>query len=87
MGEEISAGQQTASLDCDERLPDNPTYQNDEADYDNNEIAAGHDMSEDELVNIGDNYASIADKMEEMMRDAMSYDGYSIGEFGKLEKI
>ena len=86
MGEEISAGQQTASLDCDERLPDNPTYQNDKADCDNSEIAAGHDMSEDELLDIGDNYASIADKMEEMMRDAMSYDGYSIGEFGKLEK-
>jgi len=31
----ISTGQQTASLDGDERLPDNPTYQNDEADYDN----------------------------------------------------
>jgi len=87
MGEEISAGQQTASLDSDERLPDNPTYQNDEADCDNNETAAGHDMSEDERVNIGDNYASIADKMEEMVRDAMSYDGYSIGEFGKLEKM
>jgi len=79
MGEEISAGQQTASLDGDERLPDNPTYQNDEADCDNNETTAGHDMSEDELVDIGDNYASIADKMEEMVRDAMSYDGYSIG--------
>ena len=44
-------------------------------------------MSEDELLDIGDNYASIADKMEEMERDAMSYDGYSIGEFGKLEKM
>ena len=63
MGEGISASQQTASLDCDERLPDNPTYQNDEADYDNNEIAAGHDMSEDELLDISDNYASIDDKM------------------------
>jgi len=85
MGEEISAGQQTASLDGDERLPDNPTYQNDEADCDNQ--TAGHDMSEDELLDIGDNYASIADKMEEMVCDAMSYDGYSIEEFGKLEKM
>jgi hypothetical protein len=25
--------------------------------------------------------------VEEMVRDAMSYDGYSIGEFGKLEKM
>ena len=35
MGEEISAGQQTACLDGDERLPDNPTYQDDEADCGN----------------------------------------------------
>ena len=32
-------------------------------------------MSEEELTDIGDNYANIADKMEEMVCDAMSYDG------------
>jgi len=61
MGEEISVSQQTACLDGNERLPDNPTYQDDEAEYDNQTV--GHDMSEDELLDISDNYASIADKM------------------------
>ena len=85
MGENISAGHQTACLDGDERLPDCPTYQDDEAECDNH--TSRHNMSEDQIVDIGDNYASIADKMEEMMCDAMSYDGCSIGEFEKLEKM
>ena len=36
-------------------------------------------MSEEELTDIGDNYANIAVKMEEMVRDVMSYDGYTLG--------
>ena len=44
-------------------------------------------MSEDEIVYIGDNYASIADKMQEVVHDAMSYDGYIIGEFEKLKRM
>jgi len=84
MGEGISASQQTACQDGDGRLPDSPTYQDDVAEGDQ---TAGLDMSEEELTDIGDNYANIADKMEEMVRDAMSYDGYTLGGFEKLEKM
>ena len=31
--------------------------------------------SEDDLVHIGDNYVHIADQLEELVRDAMGYDG------------
>jgi hypothetical protein len=44
-------------------------------------------MTKDGLVDIGDNYVNIADKMEEMVHDAMSYDGYTSVEFVKLQKI
>ena len=44
-------------------------------------------MSEEELTDIGDNYANIADKMEEMVCDAMSYDGYTLAGYEKLEKM
>ena len=84
MGEGISASQQTACQDGDGRLPDSPTYQDDLVEGDQ---AAGLDMSEEELADIGDNYANIADKMEEMVRDAMSYDGYTLGGYEKLEKM
>jgi hypothetical protein len=85
MVEEISASQQTACQDGDERLFDSPTCQNDESECDNQ--IAGHDMSEDELIDIGENYVNIANKMEEMVRDAMSYDGYTSVEFAKLQKM
>jgi hypothetical protein len=81
----IFASQQTACQDGDERLPDSPTSQNDEAECDNQ--SAGHDMSEDDLVDIGENYVNIDDKTEEMVRDAMSYDGYTSVEFVKLQKM
>jgi hypothetical protein len=44
-------------------------------------------MSEDELVDIGDNYVNITDKMEKMVCDAMWYDGYTSVEFAKLQKM
>jgi hypothetical protein len=44
-------------------------------------------MSENELVDIGNNYVNVAEKMEEMMRDAMLYDGYASVEFVKLQKM
>ena len=44
-------------------------------------------MSEEELADIGDNYVNITVKMEEMVRDAMSYDGYTLGGFEKIEKM
>ena len=83
MGEGISASQQTACQDGDGRLPDSPTYQDDVVDGDQ---TAGLDMSEEELTDIGDNYANIADKMEEMVRDAMSYDGYILGGLRNLKR-
>ncbi|RLN42461.1 hypothetical protein C2845_PM01G42350 [Panicum miliaceum] len=85
MGEGISASQQTACQDGDERLLDSPTCQNDEPKCNNH--TAGDDISEDELVDIGDNYVNIANKMEKMVRDAMSYDGYTSVEFEKLQKM
>jgi len=44
-------------------------------------------MSEDELAHVGENYVDIAPKMEEMVRDAMSYDGCSSKEFAKLKQM
>ena len=85
MGEGISASQQTACQDGDGKLPDSPTYPDDVVEGVNQ--TAGLDMSEEEFANIGDNYANIADKMEEMVRDAMSYDGYTLGGYEKLEKM
>ena len=85
MGEGISASQQTACQDGDGKLPDSPTYPDDVVEGVNQ--TAGLDMSEEELADIGDNYANIADKMEEMVHDAMSYDGYTLGGFEKLEKM
>jgi len=42
---DVTAGHQTACLDGDERLPDCPTYQDDEAECDNH--TSRHNMSED----------------------------------------
>ena len=85
MGEGISVRQQTAYQDSDGRLPDSPTYQDNVVEGDNK--TARLEMSEEELADIGDNYVNITVKMEEMVHDAMSYDGYTLGGFEKIEKM
>jgi len=49
--------------------------------------AVGNDLSEDDLIQIGDNYVHVADQLEEMVRDAMGYDGHTILEFEKLKRM
>lgn len=57
----ISENQQNTGEDGD-GLPD---FQTGEANCDSQ--TAGHDLSEDDLVGISDNYVNIADKLEEMV--------------------
>jgi len=38
--------------------------------------AVGNDLSDDDLIQICDNYVHVADQLEEMVRDAMGYDGH-----------
>jgi hypothetical protein len=39
------------------------------------------------LVDLGDNYDSITDEMEQMVCDALGYAGYDSEEFEKLRKL
>ncbi|GJN39559.1 hypothetical protein PR202_gb28684 [Eleusine coracana subsp. coracana] len=74
MGQEEISNQQTVSQDGEDGPLDS---QNDEALY----------GSEDDLVDIGENYVHITNQAEEMVRDAMGYDGYTNVEFEKLKKL
>ena len=60
--------------------------QDEEEVHSDNQVV-GHDLSEDDLIQIGDNYVHVADQLEEMVRDAMGYDGCTILEFEKLKRM
>lgn len=65
-----------------------PTCISDEAECDNQSNVGHEGINEEELGEISDNYGGIAGKMEEMVRDAISYDGrYTSAEFEKLKKM
>lgn len=59
----------------------------DEEEVHSDNQAVGNDLSDDDLIQIGDNYVHVADQLEEMVRDAMGYDGHTILEFEKLKKL
>ena len=46
----------------------------DEEEVHSDNQAVGNDLSDDDLIQIGDNYVHVADQLEEMVRDAMGYD-------------
>jgi hypothetical protein len=47
----------------------------------------GNDLSEDDLLQTSDYYVHVADQLEEMVRDAMGYNGYTNLEFDKLKRM
>ena len=78
----ISEHEQNTSEDGDEGPPDS---QRCEANWESQTV--GNDLSEDELVDICDNYVDITDKMEEMVHDTLGYAGQDSSELEKLKKL
>ena len=59
----------------------------DEEEVHSDNQAIGNDLSDDDLIQIVDNYVHVSDELEEMVHDAMGYDGHTILEFEKQKKL